>query len=118
MQADLRLIERRAKDEATGEVLSLANKMTGTKMGDRYLRTKPNKSEEKRAKRAKRDEAQQNFKTGRGATLLSDSLTEVAGVYYRYIQERKFAELKWKTDRKVNILVAQPRPQQLKVWLG
>jgi len=83
LQADLRLIERRAKDEATGEVVSLSNKMSGTKMGDRYLRTKPNKSEEKRAKRAKRDEAQQNFKSGRGATLLSDSLTEVAGVYYR-----------------------------------
>ena len=69
-------------------------------MGDRYLRTKPNKSEEKRAKRAKRDEAQQNFKTGRGATLLSDSLTEVAGVYYRYIQERKFMEFKWKNGQK------------------
>ena len=83
LQADLRLIERRAKDEATGEVLSLHNKMSGTKMGDRYHRTKPNKSEEKRAKRAKRDEAQQNFKVGRGTTLLSDSLTEVSGVYYR-----------------------------------
>ena len=57
--------------------------MFGTKMGDRYHRTKPNKSEEKRAKRAKRDEAQQNFKVGRGTTLLSDSLTEVSGVYYR-----------------------------------
>ena len=85
----MRLIERRAKDEATGEVVSLSNKMSGTKMGDRYLRTKPNKSEEKRAKRAKRDEAQQNFKSGRGATLLSDSLTEVAGVYYRCIKHSK-----------------------------
>ena len=43
------MIERRAKDEATGEVVSLTNKMSGTKMGDRYLRTKPNKSEEKKA---------------------------------------------------------------------
>ena len=34
-QADLRLIDRRGKDEATGEVLSLAGKMSGTKMGDR-----------------------------------------------------------------------------------
>ena len=36
LQADLRLIERRAKDEATGEVQSLTGKMLGTKMGDRY----------------------------------------------------------------------------------
>ena len=35
LQADLRLIERRAKDEATGEVQTLVGKMTGTKMGDR-----------------------------------------------------------------------------------
>ena len=58
----LRLIERRAKDEATGEVVSLVNKMQGTKMGDRYHRSKPQKSDEKREKRQKRDEAQQKFK--------------------------------------------------------
>ena len=57
-----RLIERRAKDEATGEVVSLVNKMSGTKMGDRYNRSKPLKSDEKREKRQKRDEAQQKFK--------------------------------------------------------
>ena len=35
LQADLRLIERRARDEATGEVLSLTGKMVGSRMGDR-----------------------------------------------------------------------------------
>ena len=62
LQADLRLIERRAKDEATGEVQTLVGKMVGTRMGDRYSREKPKKSDEKRQKRQKRDEAQQNFK--------------------------------------------------------
>ena len=35
LQADLRLIDRRGRDEATGEVVSLNNKMTGTRMGDK-----------------------------------------------------------------------------------
>ena len=34
-QADLRLVERRGKEEATGEVHSLHGKMQGTRMGDR-----------------------------------------------------------------------------------
>ena len=79
----MRLIEKRDKNEATGEVLSLNKRMLGTKMGDRHLRSKPAKSEEKKAKRAKRDEREHNLKVGRGTTLLSDSLTEVAGVFYR-----------------------------------
>ena len=41
---------------------SLHGKMLGTKMGDRYAREKPKKSEEKKAKRAKRDEAQHSMK--------------------------------------------------------
>jgi hypothetical protein len=36
--------------------------MQGTRMGDRYHRSKPQKSDEKREKRQKRDEAQQKFK--------------------------------------------------------
>ena len=43
-------------------MVSLVNKMQGTRMGDRYHRSKPQKSDEKREKRQKRDEAQQKFK--------------------------------------------------------
>lgn len=50
LQADVRLIERRGRDEATGEVLSLSGKLTGTRMGDRAQRTKPDKAEERKAK--------------------------------------------------------------------
>ena len=35
LQADRSLIERRARDEATGEVVSLTGRLTGTRMGDR-----------------------------------------------------------------------------------
>lgn len=52
LQADRSLIDRRSKDEATGEVQSLVGKLRGTKMGDRFQRTKPPLLEEKeRAKK-------------------------------------------------------------------
>ena len=35
LQADTRLIEKRGRDEATGEVMSLTGKMSGKKMGDK-----------------------------------------------------------------------------------
>ena len=39
LQADRSLIERRGRDEATGEVLSLVGKLHTSKMGDRFMRT-------------------------------------------------------------------------------
>lgn len=54
LQADVRLIERRSKDEATGEVMSLAGKLDGTKMGDRFQRTKPQKPQEEQQRKAKK----------------------------------------------------------------
>nr|CAH7726674.1 unnamed protein product [Callosobruchus chinensis] len=50
LQADVRLIERRSRDEATGEVMSLVGKLIGTKMGDRAQRTRPGKAEERKVK--------------------------------------------------------------------
>lgn len=50
LQADRSLIERRGRDEATGEVMSLVGHLGGVKMGDKYQRTKPPVSEEKKAK--------------------------------------------------------------------
>jgi pre-mRNA-splicing helicase BRR2 len=44
------LIERRSRDEATGEVVSLVGKLSGTKMGDRAQRTRPGKAEERKVK--------------------------------------------------------------------
>lgn len=50
LQADVRLIERRSRDEATGEVMSLVGKLEGTRMGDRFQRTKPVRAEERKVK--------------------------------------------------------------------
>nr|CAH7746700.1 unnamed protein product [Callosobruchus chinensis] len=83
LQADVRLIERRSRDEATGEVMSLVGKLIGTKMGDRAQRTRPGKAEERKVKRQKRDEAQYDFARMRGATLLSEGVDEMVGIIYK-----------------------------------
>ncbi|KRT82021.1 helicase, partial [Oryctes borbonicus] len=83
LQADVRLIERRSRDEATGEVMSLVGKLSGTKMGDRAQRTRPGKAEERKVKRQKRDEAQYDFARMKGATLLSEGVDEMVGIIYR-----------------------------------
>ncbi|XP_045489788.1 putative U5 small nuclear ribonucleoprotein 200 kDa helicase [Pieris rapae] len=82
LQADVRLIERRGRDEATGEVLSLSGKLTGTKMGDRAQRTKPDKAEERKAKRQKRDEATYELSKSKAARVAWADDTP-AGVLYR-----------------------------------
>ncbi|XKL59609.1 hypothetical protein PGB90_000625 [Kerria lacca] len=83
LQADVRLIDRRNRDEATGEVLSLSGKLEGTKMGDRYQRTKPIKTEERKVKREKRDESQYDFAKMKGTTLLSDGVDDMVGICYK-----------------------------------
>ncbi|XP_077290807.1 U5 small nuclear ribonucleoprotein l(3)72Ab isoform X2 [Arctopsyche grandis] len=95
LQADVRFIERRGRDEATGEVMSLVGKLTGTRMGDRHQRTKPEKAEERKVKRQKRDEAQYDFERMKGATLTSESVEDAAGagaaVYRPRTQETRRA---------------------------
>ena len=38
LQPDRNLVDRRPRDEATGEVLSLSGKLLGTRMGDKFVR--------------------------------------------------------------------------------
>lgn len=83
LQADVRLLERPRRDEATGEVCSLVGKLEGTRMGDRYQRSKPEKTEERKVKRQKRDEAQYDFDRMKGSTLLSEGIDEMVGIVYR-----------------------------------
>ncbi|XP_037076641.1 LOW QUALITY PROTEIN: putative U5 small nuclear ribonucleoprotein 200 kDa helicase, partial [Pollicipes pollicipes] len=83
LQTDLRLVERRGRDEATGEVVSLVGKLEGTRMGDRAQKNKPQKTDERKVKRQKRDEAQHDFTKMRGTTLLSEGVEEMVGIYYR-----------------------------------
>ncbi|CAG9106247.1 unnamed protein product [Plutella xylostella] len=81
LQADVRLIERRGRDEATGEVLSLSGKLVGTRMGDRAQRTKPDKAEERKAKRQKRDEASYELSKSKSARMAWAD--DTPGVLYR-----------------------------------
>ena len=51
LQADRTLIDRRPRDEATGEVLPLSTKqLRVSRMGDKAQRTKPPQMEEKKVK--------------------------------------------------------------------
>ncbi|XP_049883156.1 putative U5 small nuclear ribonucleoprotein 200 kDa helicase [Pectinophora gossypiella] len=81
LQADVRLIERRGRDEATGEVLSLSGKLGGTRMGDRAQRTKPDKAEERKAKRQKRDEA--TYELTKSKSSRAAWADDTSGVLYR-----------------------------------
>ncbi|CAG0914379.1 unnamed protein product [Notodromas monacha] len=83
LQADTRLIERRGRDEPTGEVTTLVGRMIGTKMGDRAQRTKPKLQQERKAKRMRRDEANYDFARMKGVTLLSQDVDEMVGIIYR-----------------------------------
>ena len=68
LQADTRLITKRDRDEATGEVSTLAGKMSGTRMGDKAIRTRPKDEDDdeddprKAKKKAKR---KKDISTGR-----------------------------------------------------
>ncbi|UYV81297.1 SNRNP200 [Cordylochernes scorpioides] len=83
LQADTRLIERRPRDEATGEVLTLVGKLDGTRMGDRYKRTRPEKSLESKPKRIKKDDTNaSDLLKVKGQTLLSEGVENMVGIVY------------------------------------
>lgn len=83
LQADRSLIDRRARDEATGEVMSLVGHLTNTRMGDKSQKTKPPMMQEKQAKRKKRDDAKYDTMKMKGHTLLSEGIEEMVGIMYR-----------------------------------
>ncbi|RWS21437.1 U5 small nuclear ribonucleoprotein helicase-like protein, partial [Leptotrombidium deliense] len=88
LQADTRLIERRPRDEATGEVVSLTGKLEGSRMGDRYMRTKPSSSlkiddRRKRSKKSSSDTSKYELSKLKGQSLLSDGIENIVGVMYR-----------------------------------
>ncbi|ESO86122.1 hypothetical protein LOTGIDRAFT_239637 [Lottia gigantea] len=83
LQVDRTLIDRRARDEATGEVMSLTGKLIGTKMGDKAKKSKPPQMEERKNKRHKRDEAQRDMIKMKGTTLLSEGIDDMVGIVYR-----------------------------------
>ncbi len=92
LNVDKSLIERRARDEPTGEVLPISNQIVGTRMGDKYQRTKPKQLDETRASQQKK-ESQKSETTGsitiipstryKGQSILSDDLEGLENIIYR-----------------------------------
>ena len=81
--ADKSLIDRRPKDEASGEVLPLsATQLQSFQMGDKAQRAKPPQMEEKKVKRKKREEAKSGMMKMKDATLLSEGFEEMEGIVY------------------------------------
>lgn len=50
LQADRSLIDRRGRDEPTGEVQTLSGKLKGIRMGDKAQRSKPQSVDEFQAR--------------------------------------------------------------------
>jgi pre-mRNA-splicing helicase BRR2 len=89
LQADTRLIERRNRDEATGEVVSLAGHISDKRMGDKYQRTRPTGSQSddtrRRKKHNKRADAPlaQDYARLIGKSLVNESADDLDDVIYR-----------------------------------
>ncbi|XP_074602133.1 U5 small nuclear ribonucleoprotein l(3)72Ab [Brevipalpus obovatus] len=71
LQADTRLIERRARDEATGEPTTLAGRISSTRMGDKYQRSRPPTLQTKDRKKSTGTSASRKIHTSQ-RTLLDD----------------------------------------------
>eukprot|EP00124_Ichthyophonus_hoferi_P001685 Ihof_evm4s95 gene=Ihof_evmTU4s95 len=82
LQADRSLISRVNRDEPTGEVMSLRDKLVGIKMGERAERARPPEMAERKAKRQKKDMKREELKNKMKTTsLMTDDL--FAGLAYR-----------------------------------
>jgi pre-mRNA-splicing helicase BRR2 len=77
LQADRSMITKISRDEATGEVLSLRDKLKGEKMGSRFQRAEPPKELKKRLNKRKEPEGK------KGMVLSSSSAKNYVGLFYR-----------------------------------
>lgn len=90
LQVDYSLIDRRPKDEATGEVMPLnPDRLRGAAMGDKYMRSKPVSNESKKSKKSRKDENYRESFTKPKEHSLSGNLDELVGIYKPRTQETK-----------------------------
>jgi pre-mRNA-splicing helicase BRR2 len=84
LQADKSIIDKRDRDESTGEVQSLVGKLDGTRMGDRYIRTRPPAQEEVKPKRKKDDITMSSatYDKLKGESSMA-STGDISGILYR-----------------------------------
>ena len=86
LNVDRNLIEKRSRDEPTGEVLPLSQTVLSTKMGDKYQRTKPKLLDEKVVKKQKKtDDAGSKLDTTKfkGQSVLSEDYEGTSNILYR-----------------------------------
>ena len=86
LNVDRNLIEKRSRDEPTGEVLPLSQTVLSTKMGDKYQRTKPKLLDEKVVKKQKKtDDACSKLDTTKfkGQSVLSEDYEGTSNILYR-----------------------------------
>ncbi|XP_065882563.1 U5 small nuclear ribonucleoprotein 200 kDa helicase-like [Dysidea avara] len=82
LPADRTYIDRRSKDEATGEVQSLVGHL-GTKMGDKYERTKPANSEQTKKKRSRNESQLEEEEQQSKRMAPSTHAEEIGGIQYQ-----------------------------------
>jgi len=83
LQVDRQLVDKRGRNEATGEVKSLTGRLTGTKMGDRAIRTgnkEKEELEERKKKKFREDDKQKKKKESQRSGL---STYDLVGVNYK-----------------------------------
>merc|ERR1711990_1126702 len=83
LQVDRNLVERRAKNEATGEVKTLVGRLTRTKMGDRAVRTGTKEKEELEERKKKKVKDEDKKKRKREEKMSSISMYDLVGVNYK-----------------------------------
>ena len=84
MQVDRSLVDKRRPGESTGEVKSLTGRLTGTKMGDRTIRTGNKEKEEledRKKKKGTSDERQKQKKKEQKSTNLN--MYDLVGAAYK-----------------------------------
>jgi len=83
LHIDRKMIDRRERNEATGEVLSLTGHLQGTRMGDRAQRTRPDRATQQKPKKSNDQSSKYDVTRLRGQTLLGDAADDTSSIIYR-----------------------------------
>ena len=83
LQVDRQLVDKRSRNEATGEVKSLSGKLTGTKMGDRAIRTGVKEKEELEERKKKKVSHEDRQKKKKDSQKSSINMYDLVGAIYK-----------------------------------
>ena len=83
LQVDRQLVDKRAKNEATGEVKSLVGRLGVSKMGDRAIRTGTKEKEELEERKKRKVREEDKKKKKKDEKMSSVSMYDLLGVNYK-----------------------------------